>query len=224
MKNYILIGLAIVLGGVAGYFIRQPKHTVEYLPSEKTVTVRDTCIGLNLIADITTESTTTSSYDVKKGKKTTETSDAPVTEVTKKDSIYTTVLSKNYDFGLAKFTVTTTVKAKSAATAKFSVDYQIDTLVLKELTHVNTVAIVSKDTTDQVAKEIIKYVPIESQNARGAYLGLSGGMLYTDKVSYQAGFNLSGERLGMTLYTTPTAKEWKHVGIQLNTKLVKLKK
>ncbi len=49
-------------------------------------------------------------------------------------------------------------------------------------------------------------------------------MLYTDKVSYQAGINIAGERLGLSIYTTPTPKEWKHFGVQLNTKLVKLKK
>ena len=45
---------------------------------------------------------------------------------------------------------------------------------------------------------------------------------FNKSLDYTAGLQLAGERAGLVLYTHP--KNWKYVGLQLNTKLIKIKK
>lgn len=225
MKNYILIGLAVLLGGVAGYFIRQPKHTVEYIPSKETVTFRDTCIGLNLIADITTETSTQVYHNVRKGgKTTTEESTAHVAEVSIKDSLVETVFKKDYNFGLVRFSVTNTVKASSAATGKISVSYELDTLELAKITNVTNTVVVTKDTTDQVAKEVVKYLEIPSTK-KTTYLGIGGLVGKNSKTfDYSLGLSLSHGKTSVSLFKQPTTplKSLDGYSIGINRQLIRM--
>lgn len=222
-KGHVLTALVcLVLGMLLGFILDKPK--TEFLAGEVIIKTRDTCELNRLIADVITETTTKESGGIRKGKPQKESSTLPIVETSKQDSTYTTVFSKSYNTGLMRMKVTTTVKAKSVATGKIDMEYELDTLELAKLTTIVNTVVVQKDSTDKVPDQIVRFLPVEGTKSKGAYLGLSGGALYTNKVSYQAGVNITGERLGLTLYTTPTPKEWKHFGVQLNTKLVKLKK
>lgn len=223
MKNYILIGLAaLLIGGLTGWFIKQPE--TKFLVGETVTVTKDTCISNSIIAQITTESSTKTSYNYKKGKPILDVSDAPIVEVTKQDSLYTTVLSKKYDYGLAKFTVTTTVKAKSAATGKFTLDFQLDTTVLKEMTTITNTVVVSKDTTDSIPAEIIKYVEVPSVK-KMTYLGISGLVSKSPKTyDYSVGLSLSHGKTSVSLFKRPTTsfKSLEGYSLGINRQLVRM--
>lgn len=219
-KGHILTALvAIVIGVILGFIFDKPKTT--FVAGETKIEYRDTCVLDRIIADVITESNTTQTGGVKKGKVQKETSTFPVTQVSVQDTDVVTTFSKFYNTGLMKMKVTATVTSKSVARAKIDMEYELDTVTLKEMTTIVNTVVVSKDSVDRIPTEVIKYLPY-AEKSSGAYLGLVGGIDYTKGIDYTAGIQLAGERVGLVLYTYPT--NWKHVGIQLNTKLFKLKK
>lgn len=220
-KNYFIVGLICLLfGGIVGWFSH--KQPIKYFAGETCYEMRDTCASNKVIANVTTETNTIETGGVKKGKSTTTTSTFPIEQVAKQDTDVVTTFTKSYNTGLMRMKVTATVTAKSSAKGKIAMEYELDTLVLKSMTTVNNVVVVSKDTTDKVPDSIIRYIPLETEKSTGTYLGLVGGLDYNKSLDYTAGLQLAGERAGLVLYTHP--KNWKYVGLQLNTKLIKIKK
>jgi hypothetical protein len=226
MKNYILTGLgSLVIGLVIGWFVHKPNCPVSIVAESTKIEYRDTCISNSVIANITTETKTVETGDIKKGKTQREESAAPITELTKEDSIYTTVFTKDYNTGLMKMKVTTTVKSKSAATARISMEYTMDTLVLKSLTTVNNVVVVSKDTLDKVPTETVKFLPLETISKTG-YIGLGTSLLFNEKPSYDFGLIYDTPKNNFGLFVDPTAnlKDFEGVRLQYQRKFFKLSK
>ena len=217
LKAYLPIA-TFIIGLLIGW-LAIGKTKTEVIPVDKTeIVYKDTCISNKVIAEIKTTSSTVSSHTVKKGKKITDTVDAAINEVIKQDSVYTTKLSKSYDYGLVKFTVTNTVKASSPATGKFTLDFQLDTVLLKEMTTVVNTVVVSKDSVDVAPDKVIQYVPTKS-TAR--YLKAFGSIQYTDRPFYQAGVTLPLKPFELTV-----AKNVKLKGgsINLTVPIIKIKK
>jgi len=217
LKSYLPIA-TFVIGLLIGW-LAIGKSKPEVILTNKVETVfKDTCITNNIIADVTTNTSTVSTNVIKKGKKVTDISEAAIEEVAKADSIYTTKLSKSYDYGLVKFTVTNTVKANSPATGKFTLDFQLDTLVLKEMTTVVNTVVVSKDSVDLVPDKIVQYIPTESTSR---YLKAFGSIQYTDRPFYQAGITVPLKQLEFTISKNVKLKGG---AINLTVPIIKIKK
>ena len=204
MKNYILIGLAaLVIGFLAAWFIKKPE--TKFLPGEVKAEFRDTCITNSVIAEISTETNTTQSTTIKKGRLNKETSVPTIVEVTQKDSVYSTVFSKDWNTGLMKMNLKVTVKANSKATANFDMAYSLDSIVLKEMTTVNNVVVVSKDSVDKIPDTIIKYIPLETTPKKMTYLGIGGLVSKSPKTfDYSVGLSLSHGKTSVSLFKQPT--------------------
>jgi hypothetical protein len=175
-KNYIIYTLAGLVFGGALFFTGRctaPKK-IEVVKGVGQIVYQDTCMySQAIIANVSTQTTTTVQQSTKPGKVVKETSTPAITEVTKKDSVYTTVFKKSYNTGLMKMEFTTTVKANSPATAKIDLEYQIDTIKLKEMTTVINTVVVQED-ADNSSK--ITYLPIEAPSV--ARYGFQGGLHY----------------------------------------------
>lgn len=221
MKNYLLTGIiALLIGGIVGYFLHKPETKV--IPGETITVYQDTCISNNIIADVTTETKTTTSGSVKKGGVQKETSIFPIEEVAVQDSDIVTTFSKSYNTGLMKMKVTATVTSKSKARAKIDMEYSLDTLLLKEMTTVVNTVVVSKDTTDSVPTEVTKYLPFES-TSKQTWVGIGGSIKWNEKPVYDLGLNLQNGKTTFGLYVDPlNIKELESFRLQLNRNLFKV--
>lgn len=226
MKNYILTGIiALLIGGVIGWFIHKPE--TKFIPGEICTEYRDTCIGNNIIADVTTQTKTTFEPGTKKGKTNKDESFPDVTSVTKEDSIITTVFEKSYNTGLMRMKVKATVKAKSTATAKLDMEYELDTIMLKEMTTIVNTVVVSKDSTDKVPDSIIKYIPVESTKKQ-TWVNLGGSATMNPK--NQLGFDVGGgvrfNHTQFNIFKDPTTqfKSLEGWRLQFNQELLRLSK
>lgn len=221
MKNYILIGLlSLFVGGILGYFLRKPE--TKFLAGETKIEFRDTCITNSVIAEISTETNTTQSTTIKKGKLNKETSVPTTVEITQKDSIYSTVFSKDWNTGLMNMNLKVTVKANSKATAKFDMQYSLDSLVLHEMTHVNNVVVISKDSVDVVPTEVVKYIPLENcPKQTWITLGSSVQANSKNQFGYDFGFGVTSGKLNVSLFKDPTTDfnqlDGYRLGLNLNT-------
>lgn len=204
MKNlsknivYIIIAIGGIAVGFAGTKLFTKKCETIYLPSETTIIYKDTCISKTLIADVTTEIFEDVSTEIKKGKPQKNISKAPVTSVEEKDSTYTTKFTKDYDFGLIKLNLKTTIKAKSAATAEHEIDWRLDTMVLNRMKTVVNTVVVSKDTIDKIPMEIVKFIPLETEKEYNS-IGIGLNAIYYDNnvvlpisIEYDNGKNTFG--------------------------------
>jgi hypothetical protein len=227
MKNYILIGLALVIGGVAGWFLHKCEPEVKYLAGKVIIEKRDTCGLDRIIADVITETSTTQTNNIKKGKPTKVESTASIEEVTKKDSTYTTTFSKKYDSGLMKMIVTATVTANSPAKAKIGLEYVLDTMVLNSMTHTVNTVVVQKDTIQILPKEIVRYLPIEDNNSKPVYFSIGASTWLDSKNVYgDFGFGIDTKRNNISLFKDPTKDFNKLEGyrLQYQRKLFRLAK
>ena len=183
-KKYIIYAISALITLVAIFFAGRwtaPK-TIEVTKGIDQIVYKDTCMySQTIIANVTTTTTTTHEEKTKAGKVITDTSYPAIVDVAKKDSIYTTVFEKEYSTGLMKMKFTTTVKANSPATAKIDLEYQLDTIALKEMTTVNNVVVVQEDGDNSGT---IKYLPTETSVKR---YGVQGGLQYTDKLFWSTG-------------------------------------
>lgn len=222
MKNYIITAIAALGLGIFLGFILDRDEVVTKVVSDTKVEYRDTCISNNVVANVTTETSTKTFHDIRKGKQIKEESVAPITSVERVDSLITTTFTKTYNYGLCKFTITNIVKATSAATGKFSLDYQLDTLELQKLTTVINTVVVAKDSTDKVPTEIIRYVPVEN-NTKQTWVSLGGSLNMNPKnqLGYDVGLGITRGKLNVSLFKDPTTDfkvlDGYRVGLNLNT-------
>lgn len=223
MKNSIIVGIvALLIGGIVGWFIHKPE--TKFLAGEVKIEYRDTCILNNIIADVTTETTTKETGGIKKGSSTKEISTFPVEQVSVQDTDVVTVFSKSYNTGLMRMKVTTTVKAKSAATGKIEMSYELDTMTLNSMTTVVNTVVVAKDTVDKVPDVIVKYFEIP-YTKKMTYLGIGGLITKNPKqYNYAAGLSLSHGKTSVSLFKdfTQPIKSLDGFSIGINRQLFRL--
>lgn len=223
MKNYIIIGcVSLLIGGVIGYFIKKC-DTKPVITEATKMIYKDTCVGLNLIADVSTQTTTTQEHTIKKGKIIKEESTAPIVEVQKDDTLTTTTFSKTWDYGLCRFTITNEVKSRGAATGKFKLEYQLDTTILKEMTTVVNTVVVSDDKQDSVATENTVYIPVETQSKPLTYVGIGSSL--SGSLKADLGLILDNSKNNFGVFVDPTkATDIEGYRIQYQRKLFKISK
>lgn len=222
LKPYLIIGtIALVIGLISGLFINKPKAPIEHIVNK--IVYRDTCIESTLLCTITTQDSFNIYYTIRKGLK--SKTEVSVPEIIKEEAVGTTdtivlfppgkrlTYYKKLDTGLIEVWDTVTVVGKIE---EWKRAHKLDTLELikEKLTYVTAVVEQGEDNSG-----IIKYIPYESRNT---YLGASAGVLWAGKPVYHVGVNVSGERLGATLFTNP--KDLTNWGIRVNFNLFKLNK
>lgn len=226
MKNIILTGLiALVTGGIIGWFLHTCKPEVKFLPAEIKTEFRDTCIKNSLIANVVTEAITTKAGSIKKGSTIKDSSTFPIEEVAVQDTDVVTTFNKSYNSGLMKMNVKVKVTAKSAAKAKIDFEYQLDTVVLKEMTTIVNTILIDRDSTDVVPTEVIKYVPFETAPKKMTYLGIGGLVTKNPKqYNYAAGLSLSHGKTSVSLFKDPTRplKSLDGYSIGINRQLIRM--
>lgn len=226
-KGYAFTALVcLVLGIIFGFILDKPQ--TKYLAGKTITEYRDTCVMDKLIADVITETTTKESGGIRKGKPQKESSTLPIVETSKQDSTYTTVFSKSYNTGLMRMKVTTTVKAKSQATGKIDMEYELDTVTLKQMTTIVNTVVVQKDSTDKVPDQIVKYLPqpLDGKSKQGTWFNVGGSMNMNSK--NQLGFDVGGgirfNHTHVNLFKDPTTQfksleGWK---VQINQEVFRL--
>lgn len=232
MKNfskylpYIFVALGGIAIGITGTKMFTKKCETIYLPSETVTIYRDTCIESKIIADVTSETFEDVSTEVKKGKTKTDVSKAPVESIVKQDSIYTTNFVKDYDFGLMKIHLKTTVKAASAATAEHFIEYQLDTLILKKMVNTTSTVVISEGKDDSKT-ETTKYLPMALDAPKETWIGLGGSIMSTPNgLKYDAGINTRFNKTSVGLFKDPTTDFGKIEGyrIQITRDLLRMSK
>lgn len=213
----------LLAGVLLGWFGKASftKKCEPQIVCESEIVYRDTCIADAIVANISTETKTTTENTTKAGKTKKDISIPAIETVTEKDSVYTTVFVKEYNYGLVKMKFKTTVKAKSAATAKHELDYQLDTLLLKEMTTVVNTVVVDKGTDDS---NTVKYLPVETAAKNTTWLGVGGSVRWDEKPLTDIGLTLQGKRFGTGLFIAPEKgfKDPSAYRLQVNMNLLKV--
>ncbi len=199
-KGYAITGLVCLMVGFILAWSIKPKTKTEFLAGKTITEYKDTCVLDRIIADVITETNTSTSGGVKKGKSTKETSTFPVTQVSVQDTDVVTTFSKSYNTGLMRMKVTATVTSKSAAKAKIDMQYELDTTVLNTLVHTVNTVVISKDSVDKVPDQIVKHVEIPSTK-KMTYLGIGGLVTKNPKqYDFSAGLSLSHGKTSVSLF------------------------
>jgi len=206
MKNiskyilYFLIAIGGVAIGIVGTkLFSKDKVKTEYIGT--SVVYRDTCINRVPIINVETIDSFIQKQVVKKGKVQKVTEKPGIIEVSKKDSVYTTIFKKDFNWGLVDLKIKFDVEASSAARlSDFQIDYRLDTVVLNNL-YVKTQTIIVKDTSDE--SNIIKYIPIEVEPKLRTWIGLGGSIRYEDKPILDVGLHVNRGRTSVGLYIDP---------------------
>ena len=224
-KNYIIVGaIALIVGFILAWSIK-PKTKTEFLAGEVKTEYRDTCIMDRLIADVITETSTKESGGVRKGKPQKESSTFPVEQVSVQDTDVVTTFSKSYNTGLMRMKVTATVTSKSAAKAKLDMQYELDTVTLKEMTTIVNTVVVQKDSVDKVPDQIVKYFPVETTPKKMTYLGVGGLVTKNPKqYDFSAGLSLSHGKTSVSLFKdfTKPIKSLEGYSIGINRQLIRV--
>lgn len=225
IKNYILpVVVALLVGLVLGK-VFFAKIETKYLAGETVTITKDTCVDSTLLCTLTTKDSMSIYRIIREGFKNKSEKVEPKTESVvdaKPEEVPTTikkqVKTKYMNNGVTEVWDTLTFIGELVDWKRATKTNEIVEVQEKITT---TTAIIEKGQDDSNT-ETIKYLPVESNKSTGTYLGLVGGLDYNKSLDYTAGLQLAGERAGLVLYTRP--KNWKYVGIQLNTKLFKVKK
>ena len=226
IKNYIFVGLiALVVGGITGYLIRQPK--TEFVPQEEITRYVDTCLTQNILCTLTTQDSLNVYEIIRKGKKSKPVKTNPkiekVTEPTKEEQ-EKPVLKRVYKMERTFDNVTVwdsiTVLGEIQNHQSW---HKIDEKVKIEEKITTTTAVI-ESASDDSYEDRIRYLPLETPSK--STVGFSAGVTYFDSPTTTVGLVYDAHRfaLGFDKQIGTDIKNLEGYGIQMTWKPFRKKK